>query len=418
VPSQIFPLTNKTLLVSFLLLALVSLSLARDRERTLYTFPGGIHGEDPQTGVVSDSEGNLYGTTYYGGIYGWGTVFELKHSEKSWSEEVIYNFLGSHDGFNPSDNLLIDKAGNLYGDTFYGGTGTGCQNPTDGCGTVYELKRTSGSWKKTVIYNFCSLANCRDGANPYGMTFDKVGNIYGTAGGGVGCESICGVVYELRRSEERWIETVLHEFTDTNGDGFSAEPGVSLDEAGNVYGTTCCGGANNYGIVFELKLSNGTWHESILYSFTGATNDRNPNGYLTVDAGANVYGTTTGGGSGCEYQCGAIFELSRFHGRWVKTVLYTFNGDYGASPNAPLVLDNAGALYGSTLLGGASNDGVVFKLQHDETWKITVLHSFSGNTDGADPYAGLIFGVNGALYGTTLPYESQYGGTVFQVSPK
>jgi uncharacterized repeat protein (TIGR03803 family) len=99
-------------------------------------------------------------------------------------------------------------------------------------------------------------------------------------------------------------------------------------------------------------------------------------------------------------------------------VLHTFNGDYGASPNAPLVLDNAGALYGSTLLGGASNDGVVFKLQHDGTWKIKVLHSFSGNKDGADPYAGLIFGVNGDLYGTTLPYESQYGGTVFQVSPK
>ena len=244
------------------------------------------------------------------------------------------------------------------------------------------------------------------------MTFDRAGNIYGTAGGGIGCDHTCGVVYELTPSNGGWIETVLHQFTGA-GDGDGPETGVSLDQAGNLYGATCCGGASNYGVVFELKHSKHGWTESTLYSFTGASNDRSPNGYLIVDAAGNVYGTTTGGGTGCQYQCGAVFELSRSH---VKTVLYTFDGVHGASPNAPLVLDNVGSLYGSTLLGGTSNDAVVFKLQHDRTWTIRILHSFTGSGDGANPNAGLILGREGNLYGTTSSvYDSQYGGTVFEI---
>jgi uncharacterized repeat protein (TIGR03803 family) len=142
-PGQTFRLIGNTSFVSFLALALVSVGLARGREKTLYAFPGGSRGDDPQTGVVSDNDGNLYGTTYYGGAYGWGTVFELKLSKRGWTQNVVYNFMGSKDGFNPSDNLLIDKAGNLYGDTFYGGTGSGCINASEGCGTVFELTRAN-----------------------------------------------------------------------------------------------------------------------------------------------------------------------------------------------------------------------------------------------------------------------------------
>jgi hypothetical protein len=114
---EISLLLNKIWLVSLLIFSLASVGTARVRERTIYTFPGGSHGFYPQGGVVSDSDGNLYGTTYYGGTYGWGTVFELKHSKKGWNQEVIYNFMGSNDGFYPTGNLLIDKAGNLYGTT-------------------------------------------------------------------------------------------------------------------------------------------------------------------------------------------------------------------------------------------------------------------------------------------------------------
>ncbi len=228
---QILLLIRNISLLSFVVLALVSFGAARGREKTLYTFPGGSRGDDPQTGVVSDSEGNLYGTTDYGGTYGWGTVFELKHSQTGWIEEVLYSFEGSSNGFTPSGNLLIDKAGNLYGTTFYGGTGSGCEDDSGGCGTVYELTWETGTWKKTVLYNFCSANGCSDGATPYGLTFDKAGNIYGTAGGGTGCEYGCGVVYELTPSNRGWTETVLYYFDQNNGGGFypfSVETAVSM----------------------------------------------------------------------------------------------------------------------------------------------------------------------------------------------
>jgi uncharacterized repeat protein (TIGR03803 family) len=408
-------LTNSISLVGFIIFALVSVGFARDREKTLYTFPGGSRGDDPQAGVVSDSDGNLYGTTYYGGLYGWGTVFELKHSQKGWTHDVLCSFQGSNDGFNPSGNLLIDKAGNLYGTTFYGGSGSGCENGSEGCGTVYELKRAKGGWEKAILYDLCSVTGCPDGSNPYGLIFDKAGNIYGTAGGGVGCDYGCGVVYELTPSNGGWIETVLHEFTDTNGDGDGPGVGVSIDEAGNLYGTTCCGGVNNYGIVFELKRTKHMWNESILYSFTG-NGDGGANGGLVLDDTGNIYGTTNWG-TGCQYGCGTVFELTRSHGQWVEKVFF-FNGTTGESPIPGLVRDSQGNLYGVTSFGGGDNDGVVFKLEHVKQWKITVLHTFSGKTDGANPEAGLTFGLNNNLFGTTSSlYDSQYGGTVFQISP-
>jgi uncharacterized repeat protein (TIGR03803 family) len=104
---------NRISLVASLIFALVSVGFARDREKTLYIFPGGSQGDNPEAGVVSDSDGNLYGTTYYGGAYGWGTVFELRHSQRGWTHEVLYSFLGSYDGFSPTGNLLLDKVADL-----------------------------------------------------------------------------------------------------------------------------------------------------------------------------------------------------------------------------------------------------------------------------------------------------------------
>jgi uncharacterized repeat protein (TIGR03803 family) len=412
---QILLLIRNISLLSFVVLALVSFGAARGREKTLYTFPGGSRGDDPQTGVVSDSEGNLYGTTDYGGTYGWGTVFELKHSQTGWIEEVLYSFEGSSNGFTPSGNLLIDKAGNLYGTTFYGGTGSGCEDDSGGCGTVYELTWETGTWKKTVLYNFCSANGCSDGATPYGLTFDKAGNIYGTAGGGTGCEYGCGVVYELTASNRGWTETVLYYFDQNNGGGFYPGSGVTLDEEGHIYGTTGAGGTDNYGVVFELTHTKHGWNESLLYSFAG-NGDGNANGRLVRDKSGNIYGTTIWG-TGCQYGCGTVFELTRSHGRWVEKVFF-FDGTNGDYPLPGLIRDSKGSLYGTTLFGGTNNDGAVFKLQHDKTWKITVLHSFTGKRDGANPDAGLILGRNGSLYGTTSSlYNSQYGGTVFEIAP-
>jgi uncharacterized repeat protein (TIGR03803 family) len=417
---QTLLLVNKISLVSFLIFALVSVGMARVREKTLYTFPGGSHGYDPQGGIVSDSDGNLYGTTYYGGTYGWGTVFELKHSNKGWPQEVIYNFTGSSDGFYPTGNLLIDKAGNLYGTTSYGGSGTGCQRGAYECGgTVFELARSGGIWKHSVLYNFCSTSGCGDGGGPSGLVFDKAGNLYGTTGGGgTGCSPDgCGTVYKLSPSNGGgWAETVLYAFDQNNGGGFSPGSGVALDDAGNIYGTTFSGGTSNYfGVVYELKHAKYRWNESILYSFTG-NGDGDPNGGLVRDNSGNIYGTTIWG-TGCQNGCGTVFELTRSHGHWVEKVFF-FDGTNGEYPIAGLIRDSKGSLYGATLFGGTNNAGVVFKLHHDKAWKVTVLHSFSGKRDGANPEAGLLFGPEGTLYGTTSSlYDSQYGGTVFQIAP-
>jgi len=408
---------NMISLVSFLIFALVSVGMARVREKTLYIFPGGSHGSYPQGGVMSDSDGNLYGTTYYGGSYGWGMVFALKHFNKGWTQEVIYNFMGSTDGFNPTGNLVIDKAGNLYGTTPLGGSGTSCALGAYECGTVFELVRSGRIWKHSVLYNFCSISGCVDGAGPSGLTFDKAGNLYGTTrGGGTGCQPDgCGTVYKLTPSNGGgWTETVLFAFDQNNGGGFYPGSGVALDDTGNIYGTAD-GGSYNFGVVFELKHGKYRWNESLLYSFTG-NGDGSPNGGLVLDNSGKIYGTTIWG-KGCQNGCGTAFELTRPHRRWVEKVFF-FDGANGEYPIAGLIRDSKGSLYGVTVLGGTDNAGVVFKLQHGQAWEVTVLHSFSGRNDGANPEAGLLFGPEGTLYGTTSSsYDSQYGGAVFQIDP-
>jgi uncharacterized repeat protein (TIGR03803 family) len=393
---------SKLSLVTFLVFAVVSGGLARGREQTLYVFPGGRRGDQPQTGVVFDKAGHLYGTTYYGGAYGWGTVFELKHSQNDWQQEVLYSFMGGSDGSNPTGNLLIDDAGNLYGTTLYGGTGAGCQQGSYECGTVFEVVRSDQGWKHSVLYSFCPAVGCSDGSAPSGLSFDKAGNLYGTTGeGGGGCPSSgCGTVYELTRSNRGWTETVLHAFSQS-GDGFSPGVGVTLDNLGNVYGTTSAGGTSDWGIVFELKRTKTQWTELVLYSF--APGYGGANGGLTLGAAGVIFGTTQGG----------VFELRRSHGRWNETMYYPAEG-----ANPKLVLDKTGALYGTAILGGAWGNGFVFRMHREKQWQIQLLHSFVGGSDGANPAAGLILGADGKLYGTTSSsYGSQYGGTVFQIIP-
>ena len=320
-----FLAVNVSVLLVVLFFAVHALAL----DKTLYRFPGGHRGSDPEYGIVLDATGNVYGTTSYGGSYGWGTVYELKKSKNRWHQQVIYSFLGGVDGYQPWSNLLIDQNGNLYGTTPFGGTGTGCENQSGGCGTFFVLTPSHGNWKHTVLYNFCSVSDCSDGANPYGLSFDRSGDILGMAGGGI-C-SYCGVVFKLHRSSRGWTETVVHTFDD-QGDGFDPNPGLTVDGAGNVYGTTWSGGSSGYGIVFELQAMKHAWTELILYQFTGSGDDKDPNGGLVVDAKGNLYGSTSDNFGGCTYGCGTIYELTPSKGGWVKNIVYAFDGPHGASP--------------------------------------------------------------------------------------
>jgi len=409
VRKRILLLMSKISSLIVVVFALVSACMAGGREKTLYTFPGGSRGDDPESGVVSDRDGNLYGMTYSGGAYGWGTVFELKHS-RGWKQEVIYNFQGGGDGLNPTGTLLIDDAGNLYGTTLYGGTGTGCPPGANGCGgTAFELKPTGAGWSHSVLYSFCSANACGDGAGPSGLTLDKAGNLYGvTASGGTGCPTDgCGTVYQMTPSNGGWTQTVLYYFDQNKGGGFFPAPIVTLDERGNLYGTTYVGGANNFGDVFELKHTNKSWTELVLYSFTGG--EGGANGGLTLWGTDVIFGTSQYGDSS-----GGIFELRRSRrGKWSEKILYSGNG-----PNPQLIFDGTGALYGTSFFGGAEGNGYAFRLQHKKRWRMEVLHDFAGGRDGANPAAGLMLGADGNLYGTTSSsYDSQYRGTVFQIIP-
>jgi uncharacterized repeat protein (TIGR03803 family) len=329
-------------------------------ETILHQFTGLSDGGNPIAGLVFDSKGNLYGTAESGGTNGTGVVFELSPQGNGWTYSVLYSFgayLKTDDGFAPNSPVIFDSAGNIYGTTNEGG-GAGCFN---GCGTVFELSLNSkGKWTEQVIHHFS--ANPPDGQLPSGgMTFDKNGNLYGTTpNGGTSGE---GVLYQLKYSSTTgtWNETIVHQFGVNNGDGsFPTNVILLADQDGNLYGTTDGGGKNGLGTVFETTFSKTGAKTSILYSFGDSSGDGySPHSGLVMDKQGNLYGTTSTGGADNDY--GTIFRLSKSSmGKWNETVLYSFNGGSGGYfPQAGVTMSN-GLLYGTTLLGG-NNSGTVFE---------------------------------------------------------
>jgi len=313
---------------------------ANGRETLLYTFTGAADGGVPEAGMIRDSTGNLYGTAAFGGTGNAGVVDKL---DTAGQETVLYAFTGGADGAYPEGGLIADPAGNLYGTTTYGGTAAGFD------GVVFKLD-TSGH--ETVLYNFCSLAGCADGSGPSaGVIRDSAGNLYGTTsyGGSGSCYPGCGVVYKVNTAGH---ETVLHSFT--GGDGSSPSGGVVRDSAGNLYGTTFYGGTDNVGVVYKVDTAG---NETVLYSFTGEADGGYPQGGVVRDSSGNLYGTTAIGGVA---QRGVVYELNT---AGQETVLYSFTGGAdGGNPNAGVIRDSAGNLYGTAQNGGKESSGVVFKL--------------------------------------------------------
>jgi uncharacterized repeat protein (TIGR03803 family) len=353
-------------------------------ETVLYSFSGGDDGSSPN-GLIRDSAHNLYGTTYGGGALGAGVVFKV---DKSGHETVLYTFTGGADGGNPYA-VVRDSAGNLYGVTESGGNGVG---------VVFKLD-TSGN--ETVLYSFTGGA---DGAYPNSI-IREAGNIYGTTtyGGNASGTSGAGVVFKLDMSGH---ETVLYTFTG-GADGGNSYAGVIRDSAGNLYGTTSSGGASGAGVVFKVDKSG---NETVLYSFTGGADGGSPYAGLVRDSPGNFYGTTAFGGTAA---LGVVFKVDTSGN---ETVLHTFKrGRDGDQPDtAGVILDSVGNLYGTAAFAGAGGQGVVYKL--DTSGHETVLYAFPGAADGQYPYnAGVIFGSDGQLYGTTF-YGGKLGhGVVYQL---
>jgi uncharacterized repeat protein (TIGR03803 family) len=405
---------NKFLAVFAFILSLAAMAAA-STETVLWNFSDANgDGEFPwSNALISDSAGNLYGTTSSGGIGFAGMVFELSpDGNGSYSETILHDFgpPGSGDGSSPYGSLLRDAAGNLYGTTQGGG-----KNST---GTIYKLSpKSGGGWTEKILYTF-SASGVTDGASPSaGLIFGKNRTLYGTTtyGGAYGL----GTVFQISETNGVVSEKVIHSFG-AAGDGEYVYDPVVMGPDGNLYGTTSVGNPGA-GAVYKLALENGNWKETILYMFTGKNGDGSGMYYVGLigDNAGNIYGTTAFGGVNGN---GTVWELvySSKTKTYTESILYSFSatGSDGQYPYGGLTMDSSGHLFGTTEDGGNINQGVMFELtKSGSTWTESVVHSFDGGSDGEEPSANLMLGSNGQFYGM-----ARYGGTtnvgiVYSVAP-
>jgi len=428
-------LSHSVVTILILALSAATTRAAAQTETVLHNFD--TASQTTNSGLVRDSAGNLYGTSQNGGLYGFGTVFELSPpavGSTVWATKTIHVFgTSTTDGQYPSSpNLILDSSGNLYGTTNQGGTFGG--------GTVFELTlQPAGGWAEKILYRFGTTGT--GPIFPDSVVFDGAGNLYGTAGGGL---YGYGTVFELSpKTGGGWAVKTLHNFGAGPKDGIDPNGGLILDGAGNIYGTTFMGGAHTAsavgGTVFELSppaAGRTYWAETILHSFGVGVDvppgdGWDPVGGVVMDGAGNLYGTTYNGGIyDTSNTGGTAFELSpSTGGGWTETILHNFseNNVDGFWPCGSLTLDSAGNLYGTASAGGSRVDsptyllGVAFELSPPAaggtTWTETILHPFGAKKDGQYPTSNLIFDNEGNLFGTTNRGGVFSTGTVFEITP-
>jgi len=300
-------------------------------------FPNCTDGQTPTySSLLFDNSGNLYGTTFQGGTTGDGVVFKLSLSGGTWTESVLYSFLGKPDAANPVNGLIMDKAGNLYGTAYAGGAFDN--------GAVFELSPTvSGTWTERVIASINSLYG--------GLVMNNSGYIFGTTS---------TAVFALVPSGSTWTRYTLFSFDPAQAatQGSSPNGTLAIDSANNLYGTTQAGGTNNLGVVYKLRPTStpGKFSERILYNFGG--NGTQPFAGVVLDSAGNLFGTTTAGGKN---NAGVIYQLSPTStGAYQEKVIQAFKGTNGAVPYAGVILDSQNYIYGTTFYGGANGMGTVY----------------------------------------------------------
>jgi uncharacterized repeat protein (TIGR03803 family) len=376
-------------------------------EAVIHSFPPPMTGSSPYSALIQASDGNLYGTTYYGGAFGQGTVFEIINPFTSPSESVVHSFGGGVDGAYPYASLIQAADGNLYGTTYAGGS--------NNSGTVFRIDNPSAVPTESVIYSFGATPT--DGVNPQGgVVQGSDGNLYGTTlfGGSGTCPYGCGTVFMITSPSSSSTESVIYSFA---GGIDGVNPAASLIQAsdGNLYGTTLSGGGTNAnGTVFKISNPSTAPTESVIHSFTGANDGAFPYAPLIEAADGNLYGSAFSGSG-----TGVIFRISNPSTSPMESVIHTFTGGVdGAYPIGGVIQATDSNLYGSTSGGGSSGHGTVFEINNPSTSPTeSVLYSFAGGADGASPSASVLEGSDGNLYGTTVNGGGPSGvGTVFEIS--
>ena len=242
-------------------------------------------GYSPRFGeLIWDKQGNIYDTTYAGGTYSYGAVYEMTPSGNGYTESVLYSFSGGADGGGPLAGLVLDQQGNLFGTTEGGGA--------NGDGTIFELTYVPGvGWTEKVLYSFHGLG---DGYGPDGtLIFDATGNLYGTTQYG-GSSNYGGTVFELSPSGNYWTFKLLYSFP---GDCGGPAASLTMDGAGNLYGSTSCSGMHSKGSVFKLSNTQNGWVYTSLHDFTGGSDGAVPISNVSIDTDGTLYGTANQGGN-------------------------------------------------------------------------------------------------------------------------
>lgn len=393
----------------------------------LYTFTGGADGHSPDSGVIVDESGTVYGVSAGGGstncAAGCGTVFRLMQHGSSWLFATLYSFHGAPDGYLPV-GVVKGPDGTLYGATLAGGQGS-CAFGTNGCGTVFNLRPPATfchsvfcPWNETVLYRFKGSAS-GDGAFPSNGTFafDGSGNFYGTASEG-GTHTY-GTVFKMTRSQGSWTESTLYSFNGAGPSGWGyPESGPLLDASGNIYGTTALQTQFAGGVAYELSPSGGGWSVNVLHAFQCSGMEGCVPGGLIRDTLGNLYTITSSGGvSGG----GTADELLASQ-TWSLDTLFSFPGGGGTGPQGTLAMDAAGNLYGATDAQGTFGAGTVFKLTPSaDGWNMTVLYNFTGGADGGYPVSGVVIDSHGNIFGTTNAGGSgvcaRGCGVVWEITP-
>ena len=385
-------LVSRIALLGFLLMVASALFASAPAEQVIYNFALHDDGTLPTNGLVADSAGNLYGVTARGGAgaSNFGVVFELSPPATAggaWTETILFSFIGGHFGATPYGTLIFDKSGNLYGTTSQGGVTDG---GTRGSGLVFELSppaTTGGAWTETVLYTFPSSTKL--GSYPSGkLAFDASGNLYGTT----------------------WY----------GGVGTNCNHGPTQTGCGTVYKLTAPAAAG------------GAWTHTVLHNFgISATDGALPALSGVLYRGGKLFGTTQQGGANND---GTVFVLVPTTTGWAEHILHDFTGNDGGAPTGGLIIDSANNLYGTTIWGGGGGIatcgnqgcGTIYALSPPAVaggaWTQTMLYAFTGGLDGAFPWASLWRDQAGSLYGTTVHgglnnRQTSNNGVVFRLKP-